>query len=201
MSAPPWVVLVSDRPSLPDEALRARIEAAAAAPPEARARFVVQLRDRALSGRELFARATWLRSLTAPHRIRLCTNDRLDLALAVGADGVHLGRSSVSVTDARALLGPSALISVACHESEDLARADADGADLALFSPVFASPGKGSPVGLAALSAAARAHPHLALIALGGVTLENARACLGAGAAGVASIRADLGPLLHSPSH
>lgn len=201
MAAPPWVVLITDRPSLPDEALRARIEAAATAPPEARARFVVQLRDRALSGRELLARATWLRGLTAPHGIRLSTNDRLDLALAVGADGVHLGRTSVSMADARALLGSAAIISVACHDAADLARADTDGADLALFSPVFASPGKGPPLGLAALSAAARAHPRLALVALGGVTQENAPACLAAGARGVAAIRADLGPLLRSPSH
>lgn len=199
--ARPWVVLVTDRSAVPDDALAARIAAVASFPPEARARFVVMLRDRALSGRELFARAAWLRGLTAPLGVRLCTNDRLDLALAVGADGVHLGRTSVSVLDARGLLGPRALVSVACHDASDLAKAQADGADLALFSPVFDSPGKGPPRGLGALTDAARLHPRLAVIALGGVTLERAPACLAAGAAGVASIRADLGAVLGSPSH
>ena len=84
----------------------------------------------------------------------LIVNDRLDLAAALRADGIHLGRSSVQIDEARAFLGPRVFVSVACHTVEEVAAAAEKGANAALLSPIFFSPGKGPPLGPAALSEA-----------------------------------------------
>jgi thiamine-phosphate pyrophosphorylase len=110
---------------------------------------------------------------------------------------VHLGRRSVPVADARALLPVGTWISVACHGVADVARAAGEGADAAVLSPIFASPGKGAPLGVEALrEARAAAGEGILIVALGGVTAANAGACAAAGAGAVAAIRADLGPVL-----
>jgi thiamine-phosphate pyrophosphorylase len=176
-----------------------RIDALAALPAAARARFAVQLRDPGLPLRALLALGERLREATAALGAGLVVNDRIDLALALGADGVHLGRRSVTVADARALLPPGTWISVACHAPADVARAAAEGADAALLSPIFASPGKGAVLGIEALREARALlgkGSDVQILALGGVTMENAGACLAAGADGAAAIRADLGGLL-----
>jgi thiamine-phosphate pyrophosphorylase len=124
-------------------------------------------------------------------------NDRIDLALALRADGVHLGRRSVTVADARALLPPGTWISLSCHGPSEVAEAAALGADLALLSPIFSSPGKGPPIGVAALrEARARAPAGFPVVALGGVDAGNAGACFAAGATAAAAIRADLASVL-----
>lgn len=194
----PRIVQITESSALPEAELFARIAAASALAPEQRSRFAVQLRDPALSSRALASLGAALRAATRPHGIALVINDRLDLALALGADGVHLGRRSVTVADARALLGPDAWISVACHDVDDVIRAATEGADAATLSPIFASPGKGTPLGTAALRAArsALAGRPLALYALGGVDRASAPSCFAAGADGVASIRADLSAFL-----
>jgi thiamine-phosphate pyrophosphorylase len=193
----PRVVQITEASVLPEPVLLARLAALARMPEAARRRYAVQLRDPDLSGRALHALGLALREATRRLGAALVVNDRLDLAIALGADGVHLGRRSVSVADARALLPEGTWISVACHAVEDVARAADEGADAALLSPVFASPGKGTPIGVEALRAARRAAGgRIQIVALGGVDAENAPACFAAGAEGVAAIRADLGPML-----
>ncbi len=194
----PRVLQITAADVLPEAELWARLAALARLPAPARSGLAVQLRDPQLPTRELLALGTRLREVTRALGASLVVNDRLDLALALGADGVHLGRRSVSVQDARALL-PHAWIAVACHAVADVVAAAAGGADAAVLSPIFASPGKGTPLGPAALSAArAAAGEGIQLIALGGVDASSAAACFAAGANAVAAIRADLEGVLAS---
>lgn len=130
--------------------------------------------------------------------VPLLVNDRLDVARVLQAElgglpvGVHLGRGSVSVREARAALGPTTTVSVACHDEQDLLAARDAGASFALYSPIFPSPGKPAPLGLDALSRAAALVAPLPVLALGGVDFSNASSCVRAGAAGFAAIRAFL---------
>ncbi|MGK4004361.1 thiamine phosphate synthase [Sorangium sp. So ce1036] len=199
----PRLTLITQTADVPEPLLLARLSAFGALPAEARARVSVQLRDPALSGAALHALGRRLRDATAALGASFIVNDRLDLAVLLGADGVHLGRRSVGVADARALLGEGAFVSVACHGVDDVLRAAEAGADAAVLSPIFATPGKGPPLGPEALREArarlAAAPRSVALIALGGVDAASAPRCLAAGADGVAAIRADFGGALPAP--
>lgn len=198
------VVLVSALDVVPEPVLFARLASLGALAPEARARAAVLLRDKALSARARLALGLRLREATSALGVRLLVADRIDLALALGADGAHLGEASISVADARAALGPSRLVSSACHAPERAAELAAEGADAVLLSPIFGSPGKGQALGLDALEAArrmldaeaARTKERALLIALGGVDAERARLARRAGADAVAVLRADLGSTL-----
>jgi thiamine-phosphate diphosphorylase len=156
--------------------------------------IVVQLRDRELSARERLRFGSELRDLTRAHAQLFQVNDRLDLALLLDADGVHLGESAVSTSDARALLGPNRFVTRAWHDPERVRELDADGV---LLSPVFA-PRKGAPaLGIEALARARTllrlgARP-LRLFALGGVDQNGVAACLDAGADGIAAVAAVIG--------
>jgi thiamine-phosphate pyrophosphorylase len=126
----------------------------------------------------------------------LIVNGLPQLAREVAADGVHLGKGTVSVEDARRIAGQHIWISVAAHTDEDVRAAAEEGVDAVLVSPVFASrpPRSGSPYkgarGVAALRAArSYGRGRLRIYALGGITSENAAACASAGADGVAVIR------------
>ena len=154
----------------------------------------VQLRERGLETRALLELATALRRATRAVGAALLINDRVDVALACEADGVHLPGHSFAVAEARALLGPGRLIGVSTHHPDEIAAAAAAGADFAVFGPLFATPSKaayGPPLGLDAL-ARARAAAALPLFAIGGVDRTNAAAVCAAGADGVAVIRAVL---------
>lgn len=197
----PLVVQITASGVVPASEVAARIERIAALPRASRERYIVQLRDPELDSRALWALAVDLRERTRAAGCRFVCNDRLDIALAAGADGVHLGRRSVSVADARRVLGPSALVSVSAHAVADALAAARAGADMVLLSPIFASPGKGPPLGLGALAEARRAldglsAPRPVLVSLGGVDASVVSSCLEAGAEGVAAIRADLGSTL-----
>jgi thiamine-phosphate pyrophosphorylase len=174
------------------------VEAAlAGVPPGA---MLVQLRARELGGGALLALARRLRAITAGRGALLLVNDRLDVALAAGADGVHLPEHGLDVAAVRAVAGPDFLVGVSRHSASDAAAAARAGADLIVCGPVWPTPSKPGavPLGLDALAQAAagiaagrtparRAH----LFALGGVDApERARAARAAGAHGVASIRA-----------
>ncbi len=188
----PRVLQITAADVLPEAELWARLARLAALPAAVRAGYAVQLRDPELSTAALLALGARLREATRALGAALVVNDRLDLALALGAEGVHLGRRSVTVADARAWL-PRAWIAVACHTVEDVVRAAREGADAAVLSPIFASPGKGTPLGPGALAAArAAVGEGLQLVALGGVDAASAAACFAAGADAVAAIRADL---------
>lgn len=144
---------------------------------------LIQIREKDIDARELFeftlavleARQA---DVHAHARTRILINSRADVALATGADGVHLPANAPRETL------PGLLLSRACHTLEEVRDSNAD---FVTFGPVFASPGKGTPVGLEALRAACLLSKHV--YALGGVTWDNAAACMDAGAEGIAGIR------------
>jgi len=183
----PRILLITD-PRYEDDVLVEKLDAALGVAPAGS--VAVQLRDKARPTGQLLSLGPRLREVTRKHAAVLVVNDRLDLALAVEADGVHLGRLSVAVRDARRLVGPDAFVSVATHSHDELRQALDDGATAALLSPIFATPGKGEPLGLKALRIAHAMAPSFGVYALGGIDSTNARACLEAGASGVALIRA-----------
>ena len=153
----------------------------------------VQLRERDLATRELLALAVELRALTRAAGAALLINDRIDVALACEADGVHLPGRSFAVAEARALLGDR-LIGVSTHAAGEVAAAHAAGADFAVFGPLYDTPSKrayGPPLGLDGLRAARAAAP-LPLFAIGGIDAARAADARAAGADGVAVIRAVL---------
>jgi len=150
----------------------------------------VQLREKDLEGGALYRLAAQLRELTARYQARLLINDRVDVALAVEADGVHLGQTSFPVVVARRLLGLGKLIGVSTHNSKEIAAAA--GADFLVFGPVYATPSKakyGKPQGLARLRRAVTQSP-IPLFAIGGITVERVTEVLTNGAHGVAVISA-----------
>jgi len=169
----------------------------------------IQLREKDLAPRELewlakeAVRAVRGAKTVGRTRTRLLINSRCDIAIAAGADGVHLRANDIPASEARVIFSKAGklapVIAVSCHTEAEVRMAESQGADFAVFAPVFEK-GGAAGAGLAALRAAC--HPAgrpqnvegvggsgMPVLALGGVTLENARECLRAGAAGVAGIR------------
>ncbi len=185
--SPPRVYLVTD-PSAGGGLVAHTASALRGLPPGA---VAVQLRAREATGRDLLAAARALREVVAEAGQLLLVNDRIDVALAAGADGVHLPSAGVPPADARGLLGTGRLVAVSCHSAADVERARDGGADFATFGPVFDTPSKrryGAPVGLERLEEASGLG--LPLVGLGGVDVSNASDVVAAGAYGVAAIRA-----------
>ncbi len=154
----------------------------------------VQLREKDLSAAELLPLARELRNLSRLYGARLLINDRIDLALAVQADGVHLGGHSLPIEIVRQITGPDMLIGVSTHCLADIQRATGQGADFVTFGPVYATPSKaafGPPQGVQALAEACSSSP-LPVFALGGMTPSRAVEAYRAGAAGIALIAAIL---------
>jgi len=125
---------------------------------------------------------------------RLLINSRTDIAVACSTDGVHLRSDDVSPAEVRKIWAHAgcparAVVSISCHSTGDVVRAASDGVDLAVFAPVFEKQNAplASPAGLDGLREACR--QKIPVLALGGITLANARACMDAGAAGIAAIR------------
>ncbi len=149
---------------------------------------LIQLREKDLPARELFALAQAAQARLAETGGKLLINDRLDIALAVGAAGVHLPAAGLPVAAVRRAAPAGFLITRSCHSPAEAAAAARDGADFCLLAPIFPTPSKPGaiPLGIEALRAAAA---HARVLALGGVTEENIAACLAAGAAGIAGIR------------
>jgi thiamine-phosphate pyrophosphorylase len=154
----------------------------------------LQLRDRRRTTRELLALAERLRQLCARHGALLVVNDRVDIARAVDAHGVHLGHRSMGIGDARRLLGERAFVSVAAHEVVDLQVAAREGATAALLAPIYATPGKGAPRGPTFLTEARAKADNVLLYALGGIDPARAGDCVSRGAHGVAAIRSVFEP-------
>lgn len=150
----------------------------------------VQLREKDLEGGELYQLAATLRELTSHYQARLLINDRIDVALATDADGVHLGQTSFPVTVARQLLGPEKLIGVSTHSQEEITAAE--GADFILFGPVYFTPSKaayGAPQGVERLRQAV-GQSAVPVIAIGGVKEEQISEVLATGAHGIGVITA-----------
>lgn len=152
----------------------------------------VQLREKDLGGKDLYDLAEKTRRLCERHRASLFINDRVDVALAVNAAGVQLGKTSLPIEAARTLLGPEKLIGASIHSLEELSDAEKDGADFVLFGPVYFTASKasfGSPQGLAALRNIVETSA-LPVYAIGGITGENTSAVKNLGVRGIALIAA-----------
>jgi thiamine-phosphate pyrophosphorylase len=188
----PLVCYVTDRKSLGmgegGESVLGKIRAAVAGGVD-----WVQLREKDLSGRELLALA---REAVAGGGARVIVNDRLDVALAAGAAGVHLGRESLSARDVvRWCSSGNApaefLVGVSCHSLEEAREAESAGASYIFFGPVFDTPSKrgmGEPQGVGRLAEICGSVA-IPVVAIGGVSELNAGHCIRAGAAGIAAIR------------
>jgi len=167
----------------------------------------VQLRERDLTTRDLERLAAQAMAAVRGSRAQLLINSRVDVALAAGAHGVHLRSTDIAASEARATWAKSAgttqcVIGVSCHSLADVLSAEAHGADFAVFGPVFGKQGSSQPpVGVEAIAGVVRrggpvdnkveaGQPlRMPVIALGGITPENAAHCIQAGAAGIAGIR------------
>jgi thiamine-phosphate diphosphorylase len=154
----------------------------------------IQVREKETTARRALEIALALRALTRERGALLLVNDRLDLALAAGADGVHLGQDDVPLSTARALLGPQALIGLSITHPDQLDAPDAAHADYLGVGAVFPTSSKADAeqTGLELL-AAARARSEVPIVAIGGITVENAPAAIRAGAHVVAVISAVCG--------
>lgn len=151
-----------------------------------------QIREKRLSARVLYELAARATKITRGSLTKLLVNDRLDVALAAGADGVHLTSTSLPAQVVRKLSGPEFLIGASTHSLETARDARDSGADFAVFGPVFETESKrayGPPQGLDKLQQVASELQGFPVVALGGITLDNAESCFAAGASGIAGIR------------
>jgi thiamine-phosphate pyrophosphorylase len=154
----------------------------------------IQIREKDLPAREMLELSQ--RAVAAAGKTRILVNDRLDVALAAGAAGVHLGGESAPVAEVvrwcRAGHAPAEfLIGASCHSLAEVLGAKSGGADYVFFGPVFATPSKlpyGPPQGIGQLAEVCQ-QACIPVIAIGGITAANAEECLQAGAAGIAAIR------------
>lgn len=156
---------------------------------------VIQLRDKRLSGRALFDAALAVREVTLDAGALFIVNDRLDVALAAGADGVHLGASDLPIREARKIAPPGFIIGASVGSVAAAVRAAAAGADYVALSPTFSTGSKGDAGpghGLMRLSEIRAAVP-LPLVAIGGINAANVSDVIAAGADGVAVISAVVG--------
>jgi thiamine-phosphate pyrophosphorylase len=156
----------------------------------------IQIREKDLATRPLLHLASSAVKATASSSSKILINDRLDVALAACAAGVHLGGESLPVAKVSRWSNEGRapaefLIGASCHSLEAARGAERDGADYLIFGPVFATPSKmkyGPPLGLERLRETC-AVIRVPVLAIGGITLENAASCIQAGAAGIAAIR------------
>ena len=152
----------------------------------------VQLREKTCSTREFIEEARAVRAALQGTGVPLIINDRVDVALAAQADGVHLGQRDMTLTDARRLVPHGWIIGVSAESVEDAVCAEREGADYVGASPVFATPTKtdtSPPLGLDGLAAMCQA-VSIPVVAIGGIHLSNAAQVMGAGAAGLAVVSA-----------
>ena len=181
-----WTYYITDRKTCPIpliENIRLAVEASV---------DIIQIREKDLPARDLFSLAVQAAALARGRSTRVLVNDRLDVALAAGFDGVHLAQNSVGPRPIRQRLqAPEFLLGVSTHSIEEIRRLEGQEISFITFGPVFYTPSKaayGVPVGPEALQAAVRAS-RIPVLALGGIDTGNYRQCLSLGAAGIAAIR------------
>jgi len=154
----------------------------------------IQLREKDLDTRSLLHLANDVLAIVRKHGGRLLVNDRTDLVMALGADGVHLRADSMPVAAARRLLGPDRLIGVSAHSAEDAQQAESDGADFIVLGPIYDTPSKrpyGDPLGLRPLEQVSW-ESNIPIFVIGGITPEHVSDVRRAGAFGVAVVSAIL---------
>jgi len=154
----------------------------------------IQLREKDLSVKELLEMAVWMRELTGEYDAKLFINDRVDIALSVGADGVHLGQNSIPPHAARKISGDKLMIGVSTHSINESIDAERDGADFITLGPVYETPSKlkyGNPVGTDSLRKV-KSRISIPVLAIGGIKLNNVKEVKEAGADGIALISAIL---------
>jgi thiamine-phosphate pyrophosphorylase len=157
----------------------------------------VQLREKDLTTRDLYHLAGKLVAMTRAAGAALLINDRVDVAMALSADGVHLARRSLPPKEARELLGPARLIGISCHSLAEVREAVDGGADFVVLGPIFETPSKtpyGAPLTTALLQQA-RAATTLPVLAIGGINPARVPEVMAAGADGVAVISAVMAAL------
>ena len=158
---------------------------------------LIQLREKRLTARVLFELSARAAEITRGTSTRLLVNDRADIAAGAGADGVHLTTRSLEPKIVRMTFGDDFLIGASTHSLAEATNARDDGADFIVFGPIFPTPSKeeyGSPLGVDRLADVTSGLAPFPVLALGGISSENARECLRAGASGLAGISLFRGP-------
>ncbi len=181
------VYLITDRKKGPRETFFDSIESALRSGIRA-----IQLREKDLTVKELLDYALKVREMTGRYNAKFLVNDRVDVAMAVGADGAHVGRQSMSAGAIRKIAGKDFLIGVSAHNMDESMEAQRDGADFITFGPVYETPSKikyGKPVGVVALRDVVK-KVNIPVFALGGIHEKNIPEVMTAGVTGVAMISA-----------
>jgi len=144
---------------------------------------VIQLREKRMSKKDIYKMALAMRALTTEHKAALIINDHIDIALAVNADGVHLGQEDMPLIEARRIMGGKKIIGISTHTLAQAQKAEDEGADYIGFGPVFHTGTKdaGRPRGLKALQKV-REQISIPIVAIGGITSGNIREVLMSGA-------------------
>lgn len=186
---PSGLYVILDPSVCPDRPLHEVLKVSAAA-----GATLFQYRNKSASMKDAYIEAMELRKLAAEREVLFIVNDRCDLALAVDADGVHLGQGDLPLNLARKVMGPGKLIGISTHNAEQVRVATAGGPDYLGFGPIFKPGSKADHdpvVGVAGLKAIRPLTP-LPIFAIGGISLDHVSEVMGAGANGVAVISAIL---------
>ena len=152
----------------------------------------IQLREKDLSTKDLYILAKDLRKITKELDVNLIINDRVDIALAIDADGIHLGWQSLNIGEVRRIAGQKKLIGFSAHNLEEAKKAKIEGADYVTISPIFDTPNKDyfiKPLGVREIKRI-KEQVNIPVIALGGVNENNVKEVLENGADGIAVISA-----------
>ena len=150
---------------------------------------LIQMREKHLSGRDLYNLVKSVMKLTDGSNTKVLVNDRVDVAIAARADGVHLPANSVPIEVVRRSVPKTFLIGLSAHSENDVSTSSANSADFVVLGPVYPTPGKGKPLGLYKFETIVNGHAELPILGLGGIEESNFQVVLGAGAAGFAAIR------------
>jgi thiamine-phosphate pyrophosphorylase len=150
---------------------------------------LVQVREKSIMARQLFELCLEAVDLVRGGDTKLLVNERFDIAVAAGADGVHLTSTSIPIAQVRANVPSDLLIGASAHSAAEVKTARSEGADFAMLGPVFATPGKDQPIGLGEFGVVSRSVEPFPVIGVGGIDSSNFANVVDSGAKGFASIR------------